>query len=61
METPYPPYLHPLVTASVFCDALRTLKCHLRAAWNGGATALRVQEFDKGRGPVGFPADRAGL
>jgi uncharacterized protein YceK len=26
-----------------------------------GATALRVQEFDKGRGPVGFPADRAGL
>jgi hypothetical protein len=25
------------------------------------AIALRVQEFDKGRGPVGFPADRAGL
>ena len=43
-DRPYPPYLHPPVTASVF--------------W---ATALRVQEFDKGRGPVGFPADRAGL
>ena len=43
-EAQDPPYLHPLVTASVF--------------W---ATALRVQEFDKGRGPVGFSADRAGL
>jgi hypothetical protein len=36
-DKPYPPYLHPPVTASVL--------------W---ATALKVQEFDKGREPVGF-------
>jgi hypothetical protein len=44
----YPPYLHPTVTASVCCDAPR-------GEPEFGATALSVQEFDKGRGPVGFP------